>query len=94
MRTFKVLTSLALCSLLAKAGEVLNILDFGAIPNEDSIEAEQANAQAFADAVVAANYTTDGSPREVHIPADQTFQMMASWFEGLNNITITIDGTV
>ena len=74
--------------------KVQNILDFGAIPDDDSLKAEQVNAQAFMDALVAANYTTDGTEREVLVPSGHTFGMMAVWGDEFTNITITIDGNI
>lgn len=70
---------------------VQNILNFGAIPDSDTMAAEQTNAQAFMDALVAANYTTD---REVLVPAGHNFNMFAVWGRYVNNITITIDGNI
>jgi len=46
------------------------------------------------DALVAANYTLDGTEREVLIPYNHTFGMMAVWAENFTDITITVDGTL
>jgi len=46
------------------------------------------------EALVAANYTTDGTEREVLIPQGHTFGMMACWGEEFANITITVDGNI
>ena len=45
------------------------------------------------DALVVANYTTDGS-REVLVPAGHTFGMFGVWADNFSNVTITIDGTI
>ena len=72
---------------------VHDIRDFGAIHDDDSLIAEQVNAQAFMDALVAANYTT-GPVREVLVPANHTFGMLGVWGDNFTNINITIDGTI
>ena len=69
-------------------------MDFGAIPEDDSLRAERINSQAFMDAIVAANYTTDGSEREVLIPAGHNFNMLAVWASDFTNVTISIEGNI
>ena len=45
------------------------------------------------DAIVAANYTTDGV-REVLVPAGHTFHMFGVWADEFTNMNITIDGKI
>lgn len=44
-------------------------------------------------AIVAANYTSDGD-REVYIPTNMTFNTMPVYADYIQNLTITIDGTL
>lgn len=46
------------------------------------------------DAIVAANYTTDGSEREVLIPAGRNFHMQPVWARNFTNVTISIEGNI
>ena len=74
-----------------------DIRDYGALTDDDSLNAERVNAQAFMDAIVAANMTMGTAAegdREVLIPANCTFNMMPAYAEDLNDLTITVDGTV
>ena len=81
----------------------LDIRDFGAQSEEDytlqgydydNLQAEQKNALALNDALVAANWRTNWEDKEVYIPGNQTYHMMPIRVEELYNVTLTIDGTV
>ena len=72
---------------------VFDIRDYGAIANDDSLNAEQTNAAAFEKAILAANSTMD-SDRIAYVPSNLTFHMMPVEVHNLFNMTITIDGTI
>ena len=72
-----------------------NILDYGAVPDSDKLKDEKANAKAFYDAVVAANSTETLADREVYVPANMSFSMMAvDELDNWSNVVVTIDGTI
>ena len=72
-----------------------SILDYGAVADSDSLRHEKVNAKAFYDAVVAANSTETLADREVFVPANMTFSMMAvDELDYWTNVVITIDGTI
>ena len=70
-----------------------DIRDFGAIPNDDSLAAEEINSAAIMQAIVAANYTSVDE-REVYIPSNLTFSSMPVYANFIQNLIITIDGTL
>ena len=78
-------------ALATTVATAYDIRDFGALPFDDSLYAEQTNAQAFMDCIVAANYTAD---KTVVVPWNHTFHMMPVWAGNFTNITITIDGVI
>lgn len=70
-----------------------NILNFGAIPFKTDLGAENANAAAFHKAVMSAH--KHHSDKEVLIPANYTFNMvLVQTFDHIENVVITVDGTV
>lgn len=71
-----------------------NILDYGAMADNDSLRAEKANAAAFLAALSAANSTAELSEREVIVPANMTFNMLAVSADNWSNMMITINGTI
>ncbi|CDW86325.1 polygalacturonase [Stylonychia lemnae] len=88
---------LPLISLLGIASYVdarHNIIDHGAIHNQSDTATAFKNAQAFLDAVIAAN--SSETDREVYIPKEkgQFFTLMPTQLNNLKNITFTIDGYV
>lgn len=91
----QILTSLlVILGLLSMVRARHDVRDYGAMPEDDSLEAEQANSLAFMRALNAANKTVNPYEREVYVPADLTFHMMPVWGEYITNMTITIDGTI
>ena len=94
MQTISKMTILLSALMATSAFARLDIRDFGAIPNDDSLHAERANAQAFMEAITAANYTDIAEDKEVYLPEDMTFHSMPVYAEYVRNLTITIDGTI
>ena len=88
-RQFGLLSAVSLLLPLAFAH---NIVDFGALADNDLLYAEQHNANAFNEALVAANFTADD--RVVYVPANMTFHTMPIYANYLRNVTIRIDGTI
>ena len=87
----KVVVALLIVSSLTRA---FDIRDFGAVANDTSHYAEQTNAQALMDAIVAANTTSALTDRVVLVPADLTFYTMPVWAANITNIVFQIDGTL
>ena len=83
---------LCVASMLFCMSNAHDIRDFGALANDTSLNAEQTNAVALMDAIVAANTTTDD--RTVVIPANFTFSTMPVWGNFITNVTFQIDGTL
>jgi polygalacturonase len=79
--------------LARQVAAVRNIMDFGAIPDLEDTATAYANTNAIAAAINAAN-AADSTDREVHVPADMTFTLMPIQMSNLNNLTITVDGTL
>ena len=71
-----------------------DIRDYGALADDDSLEAERKNQQAFTTAIIQANYTEAEADREVIVPAGFTFHMLSVKASYISNLTITIDGTL
>lgn len=85
---------LSLTLVVASASGRLDIRDFGAVADDDSLAVEQANALAF-NATFQAVYNADpDGDREVYVPAGMTFNIMPIWFSDITNLTLTIDGTL
>ena len=86
---FFLLAGAALCS-------AHNILDYGAIPNNVSLAAAQANGYAIYQAIQAAN--SDPIDRVAHIPSlpdGMNFTMVPyDQYFGLDNVTIVLDGVL
>ena len=78
--------------LISSLTSAFDIRDFGAVANDTSHYAEQTNAQALMDAIVAANITESQSERVVLVPADFTFYTMPVWADNITNIVFQIDG--
>ena len=66
-----------------------NVLDYGAVSERSDTATEFQNANAFQQAVAAANSSADD--KEVYFPSGYRFYMMPSKFINLYNVTITID---
>lgn len=78
--------------LLAHALASQNILNFGAIPNEDSLHAQIINANAINQAIIAANSSAStGDARTVVIPK-HAFYSLTIKVNYCRNITIEIQG--
>ena len=88
------LLTLAACLQATLVAARFNILDFGAVSNDDSLKAEHANQHAIKKALEAANETDDSSQREVHVPTNMTFSCLPIIENNLTDITLTIDGTI
>lgn len=69
-----------------------SVVDFGAISDNEELWAEQTNANAFNEAILAANYTQDD--RVVYVPSGSVFYTMPIYAEYVNNVTFVIDGTI
>lgn len=81
--------------LVGTARAAHNIMDYGAMANNDSLRAERANSKAFGKALIAANSTADFSEREVLVPSNMTFHMLAiEELDNWANVNVTIDGTI
>ena len=63
--------------LVATAQAAHNILDYGAVAEDDSYHSELLNSRAFEKALKAANRTDAREEREVIVPENMTFHMMA-----------------
>ena len=72
-----------------------NIIDFGAIENDSSVEAEQTNVEAILNAFKAAN-STDNDDNIVLIPEGKTFSalQLGGWIANVKNVEVVIDGTL
>ena len=70
-----------------------NILDFGAIVDETSVESESTNAYAFTQAILAANSSLN-EDNTVEISAGQTFSLLPISVDQVSNIDFKIDGTL
>lgn len=82
---------LGLCLVSLAAG--FSIDDFGAIPNDSSLDAAWTNQKAFQDAIEAA--TKSSSDRVVKIPnPDNEYYMMPVAADGFKDLTILIDAEV
>ena len=68
-----------------------NILDFGAIVDEVTHEAEVANSKAIHDAIMAA---ATGEDRSVLIPSGLTFSSLPIHVANVTDIEVVIDGTI
>lgn len=78
--------------LLAHALSSQNILNFGAIANEDSLHAQTATANAINQAIIAANSSTStGDARIVVIPKHRFYSLPIK-INYCRNITIEIQG--
>lgn len=66
-------------------------MDFGALSGNDTIWSDQINANAFNEAIVAANFTDD---RTVYVPYNTTFITYPIYVANITNITFQIDGTI
>ena len=80
--------------ILSSLTSAFDIRDFGAVANDTSLGAEQKNAQALMDAIVAANTTTTVDERVVLVPANLTFNTMPVWAANVTNVVFQIDGTL
>jgi polygalacturonase len=81
--------ALALCPL-AVWGAVLDILSYGAVPNDASNQACYANSHAIEKALNAAN----ASGETVLVPGEMTFHVFTSQVSFLHNVTFRVDGTL
>ena len=88
---FKHLISLFFVCQLTQAA--FDIRDYGAIADDTTVQTEMVNAEAFADAIAAANATTT-EERRVVVPENYTFSCMPINIQYINNVTIQIDGTL
>ena len=68
-------------------------MDYGAIPDLEDSGTAFTNADAVAAALEAANLAGE-TDREVLVPANYNFTFMPIVVSGLNDITITVDGTL
>jgi len=84
----------SLSVLAASASGRLDIRDFGAVADDDSLAVEQANALAFNATFEAVKNADPDGDREVYVPAGMTFNIMPIWFSYITNLTLTIDGTL
>ena len=85
--------SISLVLLSVHAAEEFNILSFGAVDNNTSIEAATANGNAVNSALVAANASVGGGV--VVIPAGHVFTMVPhAQIVGLRNVTLMLLGTL
>ena len=87
----KQIISLFFVCQLAQAA--FDIRDYGAIADETKVQSEMINAEAFADAIAAANATMT-EERRVIVPENYTFSCMPINVRYVTNITIQIDGTL
>lgn len=79
--------------MLLGAQAAHNIMDYGAIPNLEDVTTAFKNGDAIAAAIAAAN--AEGElDREVLVPAGYNFTHMPVYASHLNNLTITVDGTL
>ncbi len=85
------LTLLALPLALPLALLAHSIDDFGAVPNDPSLEAAWANSRAFEAAISAAN--SSSTDRKVHV-AGEEYYMMPIAAEGVSDVTIAIDAEI
>ena len=81
-----------LAYVVASVAVAHNILDYGAVVDEITHDAEVANSNAIKAAIQAAN-SDDNDDRLVEIPA-HTFSTLPIRNENINNITMQIDGTI
>ena len=91
MRTAWFILGICLLSSLVQAR--FDIRDFGAIANDDSLGAEEANAAAIMDALTAARFSSE-EQAEVYIPENMTFNSFPIYAEKIRHLTLTIDGTL
>ena len=70
-----------------------NILDYGAVPELEDSGTAFTNTYAIEAALTAANVLGEAD-REVYIPAGYNFTFMPIYAEGLNDMIITVDGTL
>ena len=82
-------------SILLASGvnAVHNILDYGAVPDLEDTVSAFTNADAIAAAIEAA-IQPDQTDREVYVPSGYSFTFMPVRLEGLNDLIITVDGTL
>lgn len=73
--------------------EAHTLADFGAINGVDTTKAAQKNAQAFGNAIDAANQKLNGD-NTVVIPAGTTYTMFPVVKDNFSDIKIVIDGTI
>ena len=89
MTLFKFVTPILIASGVSA---VHNILDYGAVLDLEDSGTAYTNADAIVAAIEAANQP-DETDREVYVPAGN-FTFMPISATGLNDLTITVDGTL
>jgi hypothetical protein len=89
--------AMALVMGCADATAVFNVMDYGAVANNNTVAAAFANGRALNAALIAANTSGEAAPRIVLIPdAGDSFVMMPDaaqpYLTGLTDVTVQIDG--
>ena len=75
--------------VFGSSSKILNLKDFGAIPNEKSLNASQINSMAIEKAFQSAN-----GGGNILVGADEEYFIFHTNISNVSNVTLTLDGTL